>query len=118
MEEAFQRGIAKVRKGEFHAYPQNRTRTVLSDPYEGYFGDAANDPFRKITARQLKEKYSYNKRNSAKWEAQKMPHYPQHLPKHRSTKNHKNLYQRLEHKQRRANGKKILRDWDLTEETE
>ena len=105
---AYQRGIAKVRQGEIHAYPQGRSRNVLSDPYEVYFGEAAHNPFGTINARELREKYSYNKRNGAKYEPQKLPGYPVHQPYYRGTKAHKNLYKRLGNKRRRAEGKKLL----------
>lgn len=111
-EAAYQRGNRKVRKGSFHPHPQHRTRTALSDPYEMYFGDAVNKPFDKIDAKQLREKYSYNKRNGSKTKPLKQPNYPIQTPWPKGTKNHKNLYQRLDEKKKRAVGKKIARDWE------
>lgn len=113
IEAAYHRGITKVRKGCFHARPQHRKRSVLTDPYFRHFGKVADNPFQAINARQLQEKYTYNKRNGAKYETQKIPAYPLAYPMHRNTKSHKNLYQRLENKRRRASGKRQLRDWEL-----
>jgi len=105
IEDAYQRGISGVRKGAFRSHPQHRTRTVLSDPYEAYFGEVTEAPFEKTNAHELKTKYSYNKRNGSKYKPQKQPDYPEYYPHSRSTKNHKRLYQRLGNKRRRAAGK-------------
>jgi len=112
IEEAYHRGITKVRQGAFHARPQYRKRSVLTDPYFHLFGEVADNPFQAINAHQLQDKYTYNKRNGAKYESQKQPDYPLHTPMHRNTKNHKNLYQRLKNKRRRATGKQLVRDWE------
>lgn len=112
IEEAYHRGIAKVRKGSFHARPQHRKRSVLTDPYFRHFGEVADNPFLAINAHQLQENYTYNKRNGAKYETQKQPNYPLSTPMYRNTKSHKNLYQRLKNKRRRARGKQLVRAWE------